>query len=57
MKLVKAQVVSIDAKGTSKVKLGETEVALYKVTFPETVAVGDYVDVNITMEAYKETPQ
>ena len=57
MKLVKAQVVSIDSKGSSKLQLGETEVVLYKATFPETVQVGDYIDVTCTMEAYKETAQ
>ena len=57
MKLVKAKVVEINSSGSSKLQLGETEVVLYKATFPETVQVGDYIDVTCTMESYKETVQ
>ncbi len=56
-KLVKAEVVSIDSNGTSKVKLGDTAISLDKASFPETVAVGDYVDVVCSMQCYNDDVQ
>lgn len=52
-----AQVVSIVDGGTSKLMLGETEIALYKATFPETISEGDYVDVLVAMMNYNTTIQ
>ena len=56
-KLEKAEVMSIVASGTSTVKVGETEISLFKVSFPETVAVGDYVDVLCSMQCYNGAVQ
>ena len=50
--LVKAEVISINAGASSVVKLGETEITLFKAHFPETVAVGDFVDVKCSLQVY-----
>ena len=54
-KLVKAQVKELGQN--AKVQLGDVEITLYKVHMPETVAVGDYVDVVCSMQAYNDQVQ
>ena len=54
-KLVKAQVKELGQN--AKVQLGDVEITLYKVHMPETVAVGDYVDVVCSMQAYNASVQ
>lgn len=57
MKLTKAEVISMDANGKSVVKIGETEIVIYKATFPATVSVGDSIDLVGAMISYKEEVQ
>ena len=54
-KLVKAQVLELGQN--AKVQLGDVEITLFKVHMPETVAVGDYVDVVCSMQAYNDQVQ
>ncbi|MCI5745367.1 MAG: hypothetical protein MR270_03700 [Erysipelotrichaceae bacterium] len=56
-KLVKATVVSINTSKSSVVKIGDTEITLYRAAFPETVSVGDTVDVLCTMVNFNGSVQ
>ncbi len=66
IKVVGAKVVSIDANGTSTIKLvdekaddaeKEFTMNLYKATFPDTVAVGDTIDVTCAIVCNDATVQ
>lgn len=52
VKIVGAVVKSIDASGSSIITLGETDITLFKATFPETVQVGDTIDVTAVISVF-----
>lgn len=52
VKVVGAVVKSINASGSSVITLGDTDITLFKAAFPETVKVGDTIDVTAVISVF-----